>query len=159
MYIRENPPRTVYATPEGCGVHEHRGHCKSLLLLLWEVTCCPCSVSSSNSNFATSEANFFQVSQSHFTEEQADGKTDVLRESISELPECIIAPEDFLKVWKKLLERNKRRNFMLWIKENWTNRISQNVAKKEKLNQDLLFEEKVVEFRWSTLETVSGLLN
>lgn len=48
---------------------------------------------------------------------------------------------------------------MLWIKENWTNRISQNVAKKEKLNQDLLFEEKVVEFRWSTLETVSGLLN
>lgn len=48
---------------------------------------------------------------------------------------------------EKLLERNKKRNFVLWIKENWTNRISQNVAKKEKLNQDLLFEEKAVEFR------------
>lgn len=40
---------------------------------------------------------------------------------------------------------------MLRINENWTNRISQNVAKKkkkkEKLNQDLFFEEKVIEFR------------
>lgn len=56
------------------------------------------------------------MSQSHFssTEEQAHGKTDVLRESISELSEYIyIAPEDFLKEWKKLLKRNKEEFYAL----------------------------------------------
>lgn len=36
---------------------------------------------------------------------------------------------------------------MLWINEKRTNRISQNVTKKEKIKQDLLFEEKVAEIR------------
>lgn len=57
------------------------------------------SVEFSNTSFATSESIFFRVSQSHFsfTEGQTHGKTDVLRESISELSEYIHNPWRFFK--------------------------------------------------------------
>lgn len=97
------------------------------------------SVSCSNSDFATSErVFFFQLSQSHFTEEGAHGKTEVLRESISELSECIHSSWRFFKRMGKkkktnnfLKEIKKRIFLMLRINENRTNRISQNVAKKK----------------------------
>lgn len=55
------------------------------------------SVKFSSTSFATPERNFFELSQSHFssTEEQARGKTGVLRESVSELSEYMYNPWRF----------------------------------------------------------------
>lgn len=73
------------------------------------------SMSYSNTDFATSERHFFQLSQSHFfsTEEGAHGKTEVLRESISELSEHIhSAWRIFLKNGKKNFLKERKRGFL-----------------------------------------------